>query len=167
MKKLVLLVFMACCSLAVKAQADSVLLKPDPVEYEFLYRELFNFSPQSTFGPVVPARPAFNFKLDWMNPFQTQTNYHFSNFYRGRLNGVQYPNPLISAYFVNSSAEYRLNDRWKLGGNSFSANSIYDPVPLNFDPSKMNIRGINFYMEYKVSDKFRIGGGVQINQQNY
>ncbi|RKD90088.1 hypothetical protein [Mangrovibacterium diazotrophicum] len=164
MKKLVVLIVITFYSLAAKAQADSILLKPDPVEYEFLYRELFNFSTESTFGPVVPDRPAFNFKLNWANPFETQTTYNFSNFYQSRFNGAWYPNPFVSAYFVNSSAEYRLSERWKMGGNSFSANSIYDPVPLNFDPSKMNIRGINFYMEYKVSDKFRIGGGVQINQ---
>lgn len=154
------------CSLAAKAQADSILLKPDPVEYEFLYKELFNFSPQSTFGPVVFERPAFYFKLDWANPFEPQTTYKYLN-YKGSTDVVWYPNPLVSAYFENSSAEYRLNDRWKIGGSSFSARSIYDPVPLDFDPSKMNIRGVNLYMEYKVSDKFRIGGGVQINQQGY
>ena len=164
MKKLVLLVFIGCCTLLVKAQSDSIRLNPDQVEYEFLYKELFNFSTQSTFGPVVPDRPAFNFKLNWANPFENQSKDNFSSFYQNRFRGAWYPNPFVSAYFVNSSAEYRLSDRWKIGGNSFSANSIYDPIPLNFDPSKMNIHGINFYMEYKVSDKFRIGGGVQINQ---
>lgn len=70
--------------------------------------------------------------------------------------------PFISAYSLNSFASYKLSDKLSLSGSNFSANSIFGVQPLHSSPDKMNIQGVNLHLEYKVSDKFRIGGGVQI-----
>ncbi len=73
-------------------------------------------------------------------------------------------NPFISAYSLNSKAICRLSDKLSLTGSSFSANSVYGAQPSNFSPDQMNIHGINFHLEYKISDKVRVGGGLQIYQ---
>ncbi len=81
--------------------------------------------------------------------------------------GTVYLYPFLSSWSINSAASYRLNDRMTLSGSSFSANSAFSPNSFSLDPSKMDIQGINFELNYKVSDKVRIGAGFQIHSQPY
>ncbi|WP_146161449.1 hypothetical protein [Mangrovibacterium marinum] len=75
-------------------------------------------------------------------------------------------NPFPAAYRLNSAAAYRISDKISLMGSNFSANSVFSLHPFETSPEKMTIQGINFQLEYKVSDKLRIGGGVQFYQQS-
>jgi len=91
------------------------------------------------------------------------------SFYRSEalpsLYGSSIQNPFMSAYSLNSMAIYWLSDKLSLTGSSFSANSVFGAQPPNFSPDQMNIHGINFHLEYKISDKVRVGGGLQIYQE--
>lgn len=73
--------------------------------------------------------------------------------------------PFISTYSINSIANYRISDKLSLTGSRFSASSVFG-VQLPDPTTKMNIQGVNLHLEYKISDKFRIGGGIQIYQQD-
>ncbi|WP_163711881.1 hypothetical protein [Mangrovibacterium lignilyticum] len=168
MKQLLFLILLFLVGASSYAQSDSIVFETDPAEYEFLYHELFNFSANSIFGAVNSEliSPKLNFAESNILDLQINTPQIIDSRLVHPFTNAYWINPFISGYSLNSAAVYRLSDKFKIGGSSFSANSIFNPTPLNFDPNKMNFQGINFYMEYKVSDKFRIGGGIQINHQS-
>jgi hypothetical protein len=91
-------------------------------------------------------------------------------FYQSEINPAfprsYFQNPLISAYSLNSLATYKISERFSLSGSRFSANDVFGIQRLNPSPYEMNIQGVNLQLEYQISDKFRIGGGVQIYHQS-
>lgn len=149
-----------------KAQerADSIQL--GGVEAEILYLELPNVSEQSGLGPLLPDLFEIKPQLGWKNPLLFQPASDDDNTgIQGASSNQIIVHPLLSNFWVNSAATYRLGRQLSLTGSSISGNSIFNPVqPL--DPSKMNFQGINLHFEYKVSDKFRIGGGVSVNRNS-
>jgi len=171
MKKLLLLsLLLASWSLSVCGQQDSVGFSPPnvhPEVYKFSYQDPLIFSPQPNFSLDLATPPTPALQLDWNNLSGQFRSYRFSGF-EGIVNDpFQYQNPFLSAYSVNTTAIYRFNDKWTMGGSSFSGNSVFNPNKFNLDPARMPIQGMNFYMEYKVTGKFSIGGGVQINNRGY
>ena len=58
MKSIVIGLGIIFAAIAGYAQSDSVFYKTDPAEIDFYYRELYNFNPGSTFGPLTPTPPA-------------------------------------------------------------------------------------------------------------
>jgi len=72
--------------------------------------------------------------------------------------------PFMSNGYVLSSANYRINDRFSMGGFSYGGNSIFTaPFPKggvdNFD-----FRGSTLFMEYNVSKNFKIGTSVTVTR---
>ncbi|WP_372772487.1 hypothetical protein [Mangrovibacterium sp.] len=167
MKQFLFLILIALFSLKSTAQADSVALEFKHAEYDFLYQELFNFDRNSTFGELDNhlKSPQLHFQTNDILKLEI-TSPQIVGFQSERPMGMMVQTPFSSNYIVNSAAIYRLSDKLKVGGSSFSANSVFSSQPFSFDPSKMNFQGVNLFLEYKVSDKFRIGGGVQINQSS-
>jgi len=58
-----------------------------------------------------------------------------------------------------------LNDRLKVGGNRFGANSVFDAPAMNPAIQKMSIQGASMFMQYKISDKFKVETRVSISNQ--
>ncbi|MGV8139181.1 MAG: hypothetical protein AB2L20_28640 [Mangrovibacterium sp.] len=150
--------------LTVNAQSDSVKIPAVEPEYDFLYQELFNFDPASTFGGLVVGPPFLQQKFTGLE------NQPFTfNFYRKIPFGTSLPtsnfslfHPLINSFSIQTAASYRLNDKFILSGNSFSANSIYNLLPASPDLRNMNIRGASMFLQYKISKSIHIGGGVSV-----
>lgn len=148
------------------AQSDSVKLNVSVPEYDFLYKELFNFEPTSTFGGLVSV-PSFTFK----RPTGLENQPFVLNLYRQIPSGTTLvtnqfsllsPSPFMNSFFVQNAATYRLNDKLFLSGNSFSGNSVFNPLPANPDLKNMSIRGASMFLQYKISKNFHIGGGVSV-----
>lgn len=168
MKSFILLICLLVSGLASFAQTDSVKVSVAKPEFDFMYQELFNFSPSSTFGalkfekepPLLSKQ--FGFSKDFFinyNPFSLSKTLTFSN---------QFPvfSPFINSLSITSEGDYRLNDKFTLGGNSFTGNSIFNPLPLNPSMQDMNIHGATMFLQYKISNKFKVSGGVTISNHD-
>lgn len=151
--------------LTAHAQSDSVKMNVRVPEYDFLYQELFNFEPTSTFGGVTSV---LSFQIPKLTIPETP---FILNFYKQSAAGTTLvtnqfsllsPSPFMNAFVVQNGATYRLNDKFFLSGSSFSGNSIFNPVPANAGLKDMSIRGASMFLQYKVSKKFHIGGGVSV-----
>ncbi|MGQ8335385.1 hypothetical protein ACUNWD_02470 [Sunxiuqinia sp. A32] len=149
------------------AQNDSVQVSTVKPEYDFIYRELFNFSPNSIFGALRldEASPGIsNYKPTTPLVIDFSQFKSFSTL--SLTNSLPVFSPFIDSFSLTNQAHYKLNDKLILGGNSFSANSIFNPLPLNPNIKDMSIRGASMFLQYKVSDKVKIGGSFSISNQN-
>jgi hypothetical protein len=152
--------------LTAHAQSDSVKLNVRQAEYDFLYKELFNFDPASTFGGLTSG-PAFTL----LKPGALENQPFLLNFARQIPAGTTLvtnqfslisPSPFINSFLIQNAASYRLNEKLFLSGNSFSGSSVFSPFPANPDLKNMSIRGASMFLQYKVSKNFHIGGGVSV-----
>ena len=75
-----------------------------------------------------------------------------------------YPSPFFRNGVIFSGASYKLNDKFKLGGYSFGANSIFSAPLPNQGMNNFDTRGATMFMEYKVSKKFKIETRVSVTQ---
>ncbi len=150
------------------AQQDSVELKMDNPEFDFIYNELFNFNENSVFGPIILDPPSLqsNYTPKWkplifgLSKFNSLKTITISN-------SLPVFSPFVNSFSLNSYGEYQLGDKLKFGGNSFSANSIYNPLPINPDLNDMSIHGASMFLQYEVSKSVSIGGSISVtNQKN-
>ena len=159
-----LLVFIASWA---NAQNDSIRQPTVQPEFDFLYQELFNFTPNSLFGELNFDQPVNKFA----NPFSFHQPLliHFNSFQSLKTiqisNSLPVFNPFIHSFSITNQAHYKLSDKFTLGGNSFSANDIFNPVPLNPSVKDMSIHGASMFLQYKISDKFKVGGSFSISNQ--
>jgi hypothetical protein len=152
------------------SQADSAKVGAVNPEYDFVYRELFNFLPGSTFGEIQFDKTPllnknFNFNLN-SGPIIDFNS--FSEIKTFSLYGqLPYFNPFINSLSITNQAHYQLNDKLTFGGNSFSGNSIFNPLPANPSLQNMSFRGASMFMQYKLSPKFKVSGSFSISNQNH
>lgn len=146
-------------------EEDSVQLQ---LEREMLYRQLLSGSFMSTdlLQPFHFPQVDFNANLSErlnLNSYVFKQNLLQPEEIRLGFIGPVYT-PFSRDVTVLSSAAYQLNDRFKVGGYSFGANSIYTaPFPKqgfnNFD-----VHGSTLFMQYKVSKNFKIETRVNVTQ---
>lgn len=173
MKKVLFLLFIFC-SLGVRSQelllpelekTDSLHLE---MEKAFMYRQLLS-------GSSVPGDLMLPFQLpemDFNAAIARRWSFDPSELFSSRLQVNEFVSPyfgLASSPFLRngsvfSSAAYKINDRFTLGGYSFGANSVFTaPLPgqglNNFD-----FRGSTMFMQYKVSKNFKIETRVNVTQ---
>ena len=105
-----------------------------------------------------PLLPAYNKNLDflkYLNPSkEIRPSYSFS---RTSFN------PLFPFGFVFNQNTYRINDHFLIGGNSFGAQSIFEPPKLNSAIQNMSIKGASMFMQYKVTDHFKVETRISIS----
>lgn len=89
-------------------------------------------------------------------------NWHLNDFYPGHF-GIS-PAPFLRNGTVFSQGSYQLNDKFRVGGYSFGGNSIFSAPFPNQGIDNFDFRGSTFFMEYKVSDKFKIETRVSVSQ---
>ncbi len=77
-----------------------------------------------------------------------------------------YPSPFFRNGTILSGATYKLNDKFKLGGFSYGANSIFSAPMPNQGLNNFDTRGATMFLQYKVSDKFKIETRVNVSQGN-
>lgn len=166
MKSIISGIILLCVSLGGFSQADTRILPEDKPMYDFLYHELFNFSPNSTFGELAPVPPFLQQKFA---PSQSLAfDFTSTRPSKNILFSTNLPvvSPFVSSFSLNNYAEYQLNDNLKFGGNSFSVKSIFSPVGANPWNQNLSFQGASMFLEYKVSKSVRIGGSIGIVNRN-
>ena len=144
---------------------DSSQLK---IEREIMYRQFL--SGISPLGELMqPAElPKFNFNQAISNRWNYDLNDNsFSNWVSNGIYPLQYgytPLPPLRDGTVFSQGSYQLNNKFKVGGYSFGANSIMSAPFPNQNLNNFDFRGSTLFMQYKVSDKFKIETRVSVSQ---
>lgn len=131
-------------------------------------------------GPLLPGisplnivmqpveLPEFNFNDAILQRWSYDiSGYSFSNrmttgFHPGYFNFM--PVPFMQNGTIFSQGSYQINDKFKVGGYSFGANSIFSAPLPNQNLNNFDFRGSTLFMEYKVSDKFKIETRVSVSQ---
>lgn len=124
-----------------------------------------SFSEEITFPDISifnqPLLPDYNKNLEfskYLNPkrisFSTAYSVGFSN------------HSIFSFGHVFNQSAYQLIDRLMIGGNSFGARSIFEAPKLNSSIHDMSIKGASMFMEYKVTDKFKVQTRVSVSNGN-
>lgn len=72
-------------------------------------------------------------------------------------------NPFFISGQVFNQSIYRLNDHFSFGGNSFGAQSVFDQPKMNATIQDMSTKGASMFLQYKVSDQFKIQTRVSIS----
>lgn len=164
MKSIVCLFTLLLIGSVTLAQSDSTKVSTVNPEYEFIYHELFNFMPNSTFGELkleqAPfLQQKFNFQPEYMIDFNL-----FSGMKSISLSNQQfYFNPFINSGTITSQDNYQLNDRLVFGGNSFAGSTIFDNLPANPSIQDMSIRGASMFLQYQLSKKVKLSGSFSIS----
>ena len=80
--------------------------------------------------------------------------------------GINYPvlMPLGHSGSVFSSAAYKVNDRFSVGGYSFGANSVFTAPLPGKGINDYDLRGSTLFMKYNVSKNFKIETRVNVIQ---
>lgn len=146
-------------------EQDSTELK---AERDMLYRQLpAGVLPLGDLMQPVQL-PEFNFDeaLSQYQSYGLSDNY-FGNwisngFYPGHL-GIS-PAPFLRNGTIFSQGSYQLNDKFRVGGYSFGGNSVFSAPLPNQNFNNFDFRGSTLFMEYKVSDKFKIETRISVSQ---
>jgi hypothetical protein len=107
-----------------------------------------------------PLLPDYHKNLDFKKYLNPSKGTSFSYYSEGSSF-----NPGFPFGHVFNQSTYQLNDRLLIGGNSFGARSVFDPPKLNSSIQDMSIRGASMFMQYKVSDHFKVQTRVSISNR--
>lgn len=175
MSRLLLLLIFSCSALYLTAQekisSDSISIIPNEIKVgqPVIERSLnFNettFPEEITFPDISifnqPLLPDYNKNLDFsrhLNPKQISFSAPYSAGFSNHS--------IFSFGHVFNQSAYQLNDRLTFGGNSFGARSIFEAPKLNSSIQDLSIKGASMFMEYKVTDKFKVQTRVSISNRN-
>ena len=75
--------------------------------------------------------------------------------------------PFLFSGNVFNQANYRVSDRFTLGGNSFGIRSILEPPRMNSSIQNMSTKGVSMYMQYNVSKNIKVETRVSISNHSY
>ncbi len=76
------------------------------------------------------------------------------------------PSPFFRNGMIFGGSTYGISDKFKLGGYSFGANSVFSAPLPNQNPNTFDTRGATMFMQYKVSKNFKIETRVSVSQGN-
>jgi hypothetical protein len=164
-----LLLFILCCSLIAsyaqeEMQTDSAKNRFDPQLLAPVYEQL---QPSGT--PIFPdfftvpnlsifrqpLLPEYNKNLDFskfLSPSQNRFTFRQEEF-----------STFLSSGRVFNQSSIHLNDKFLVGGNSFGARSIFEQPKLNPSMNDFSVKGASMFMQYKVSDKFKVQTRISIS----
>jgi hypothetical protein len=167
-------IFMMLVFTGVTAQEPLMPVMPEPdsaqmeLERRIMYQQLLSGTLQSGGMLQIPKMPHFDFNSAFAGQYRfSPENITYSTFaFDGFMPGIYgfAPSPFFRNGAVFSSAAYRLNDKFTLGGYSFGANSVFSAPFPNQGINKFDTRGSTFFMEYKVSKNFKIETRVSVSQ---
>jgi hypothetical protein len=137
----------------IKPEAAASLMSQPPL---FTTELNFDLSELPVFTPKITV-PLFDLSVYQRNKWQVITS-------PGHELGFMLSGPFFTPGWgtLFNQAVYRASDKLYIGGSSFGVNSIlHAPLPAS-KGSNYDFRGVSMFLEYKVSDNFRIGGGVTV-----
>ena len=176
MKRFVLMIISSCAMLFAYAQEEIVLDSISKIRNVTEARQLIPKKP-TVFDDSFSKEGFHMVDKSMFNPL------HFSNFSKNPDFSKQMNQSKISSEsfsiqgfgfsrFYSTGAifnqvTYRLNDRLSFGGNSFGAQSVFEQPKMNSTIQDMSMKGASVFMQFKISDKFKVETRVSIyNQQS-
>jgi len=174
-----LILFLMIISFAAAAQEGLAPLMTDPVpdsvqleaERQMMYHQLLNGTLDSDLFTQPIQLPEFDFKSEIIQRWNLNFNDlayspgYFGAFYPGRF--TFQPSQFLLSGTVFSAGEYQFSDKFKVGGFSYGANSVFSaPIPNNGFNTNYDYRGASMFMQYKVSKNFKIETRVNVQQNN-
>lgn len=106
----------------------------------------------------LPLLPDYNKNLDFKKYLDhtkvTSSNYYFTD---------SFSNLVFPFGHTFNQSSYQLNNRFTFGGSSFGAQSVFDRPKLNSTIQDMSIKGASMFLQYKVSDHFKVETRVSIS----
>ena len=156
------------------AQEGLMPLLPEPdsaqmeMERETLYQQLVSGKMETEGMMLLPEIP----KYDFNDVLKQRYSFHISDypFQTWSFNGILpetylfAPTPFLRNSAVFSAANYKLNDKFTLGGYSFGANSVFSAPLPNQGMHNFDTRGSTLFMQYKVSKNLKIETRVSVTQ---
>ena len=174
MKRFILLIISSCAMLFVYAQEEIVLDSIPKIRNGVEVRQLIpekptvfddSFSKEgiSLFDKSTFNLPRFNnfSKIPDFSKLISQSKITSESF---SIQGFGF-SPFYSTGAIFNQATYRLNDRLSVGGNSFGAQSVFDQPKMNPTIQDMSMKGASMFMQFKISDKFKVETRVSISNQ--
>ena len=140
-------------------------LQPD-LERQLMYHQLLNGTLETELSDQSFQLPEFDFNSALMNRWNY--NYDWLSFNRAHLNFYNpggfgfYPSPFLRDATVLSSGEYQFSDKFKIGGFSYGANSIFSAPFPGQGLNDFDYRGATMFMQYKVNKNFKIETSINI-----
>lgn len=176
MRKLLIL-FLMVISFATNAQEGLAPLMTEPetdslqlaVERQLMYHQLLNGTMESDLFSQPFELPKFDFNAGLMNRWNLSFNDLAFSSYNSNRFGYGYfgihPSPFVRDETIFSAGEYQFSDKFKIGGYSYGANSVFSaPFPNQGLNNNYDFRGNTLFMQYKVSKNFKIETRVNVQQ---
>ena len=171
-----MLILFSISSLISNAQEGLTPLMPAPeidtlqpaLERQMIYYQLLSGTLNSEFSYQSFQLPEFDFNSALTNRWSY--NYDGFSFNNSRLNLFNpggfgfYPTLFLRDATVLSSGEYQFSDKFKIGGFSYGANSVFSAPFPNQGLNNYDYRGATMFMQYKVSKNFKIETSVNVQQ---
>ena len=171
MRRFILLLIFSCVVFFVSAQekiySDSISNKhPELIIRQSIIEQTLKFDEIAFPDEIkslnysifdLPLLPTYNKNLDflkYLNPGKV-ISYSYS-FAESSFN------PVFPFGRVFNQSAYRLNDRLLIGGNSYGAQSVFDRPKMNSTIQDMSLKGASMFMQYKVSDHFKVQTRISI-----
>ncbi len=138
------------------------------MERQSMYRQMLSgLAPAGEWEKPL-SLPAFNFReavaMRWSSGLSGFSSAPW--FIRESLTGL--PGAGISPFFhsgtVFSQGSYQVNDKFRLGGYSYGANSVFSAPMHNNGFNSFDTRGSTLFLQYKVNDKFKIETSINVHQ---
>ena len=172
MKRFILLLICSYAALFVSAQEQIYLDSISNKHPELLIRQPILESPlkfdETAFPDEInslnysifnqPLLPLNNKNLDFLKYLNPAKSISYSYSFTG---SSFYPVFPFGQVFNQSS--YRLNDHFLIGGNSFGTQSVFDRPKMNGTIQNMSIKGASMFMQYKVTDHFKVETRISIS----
>lgn len=172
-----LILFLIIFSLAATAQEGlaPLMTEPEPdsvqlaAERQMMYQQLINGTLETNLFAEPLQLPALDFnsaiaeRLNMNYSGYTFNSGSFGQFYPGAFGF--HPSPFVHSGSVFSAGEYKFSDKFKIGGFSYGANSVFSaPLPNQGLNNNYDFRGATMFMQYKVSKNFKIETSVNVQQ---
>ena len=147
-------------------EEDTLFLNP-AAERQLLYQQMLFPSEESFLLTNDFRLPEMDFNtalIQRWHPNFSELTFPYNEHYLFTGISSFYPSPFLRNAAVLSEGTYQLSDKFKIGGYSYGASSIFTaPLPHpginNFDT-----RGASMFFQYKVSKNFKIETHINVQQ---
>jgi len=137
-------------------------------ERQMMYHKLLNGSPENDLFAQPIHLPNFDFKSEleqrWNYGLPLSLNSEFFNNFSPGYFGYVSPALFLRNGSVFSQGQYQLSDKFKVGGFSYSGNSIFAAPLPSHGLNNFDTHGATMFMQYKVSKNFKIETRVSVQQ---
>ena len=170
------LIFIALLFISFGLQAQQGLqmqfTEQDSVEMqqqrEMEYRQLIaGHAPNGLLGDDFKF-PPFDYKAEINKSytlslgFSPITNYSYGGISAG--SSFQFYSPFYSNAQILSAANYKLGDKFSVGGYSYGANSVFGAPTKNHGMNDFDNYGSTIILQYKVSKNFKIETQINVSK---